>query len=52
MREDVTDGDLVDVTGLDMRELLDEDGRSALARALERVLGQEAEAYGGFQSSM
>lgn len=51
MREDIADGDLVDVVGLDMRELLAEDFTSSLARALMRVLTAEDEAS-GFQSSI
>jgi hypothetical protein len=40
MGEDVTDQSLLDVTGLDMVESLDE---SALARALKRIMASSAE---------
>jgi FXSXX-COOH protein len=40
MGEDVSDRSLLDVSGLSMRDLLDE---SALARALRRILASSAE---------
>lgn len=53
MNEDVTDGVLIDVTGLDLDELLAEPDESSLARALGRVLACNADgASNGFQSSI
>jgi FXSXX-COOH protein len=53
MNEDVTDGVLVDVTRLDLGELLAEADESSLARALGRVLACDADgACNGFQSSI
>jgi hypothetical protein len=40
MGEDVTDQSLLDVTGLNMRDLLDE---SALTKVLKRIMASSAE---------
>lgn len=53
MSEDVTDGVLIDVTGLDLDELLAEADEPSLARALGRVLACNADGpSNGFQSSI
>jgi FXSXX-COOH protein len=41
MNEDIADGGLIDVSGLDMGELLTEVDDSSLTRALNRILAAD-----------
>lgn len=51
MRDDVTDGGLIDICGPDLSELLAADD-SSLTRALDRILAiDKDDAYASFQSS-
>ena len=50
MKEDLADGVLVDLSGLDIRGVLDE-GESGLAGAFERVLVKQ-ETCSGFSNSI
>jgi hypothetical protein len=56
MGEDVTDRALIDVRDLDLDEDLDElfsdDGESALAKALHRILVSGSDRAASFQSSI
>jgi hypothetical protein len=52
MGEDVTDRALVDVRDIDLDELLSDDGESALAKALSRILTSGSERETCFQSSI
>lgn len=53
--DQITDGGLVDLSGLtlrDLRDLRDTDGRSCLAQALSRVLAAEVDGHHSFSSSI
>ena len=50
MDQKVTDGALVDVRGLDLRELLTDVDESSLKKALDRLLESDTGACHGFNS--
>jgi len=53
MDKDVTDGGLIDISGLSMGQLLTEADESSLARALDRILASDKDdAYSSFQASI
>jgi FXSXX-COOH protein len=52
MNDDVSDGVLLDVSGRDLAELLDEKYDSGLTRVLERVRAAGGDAYSGWQSAI
>lgn len=52
MNDDVSDSFLLDVSGHDLAELLDEEYDSALTRVLQRILVASGDAYNGWQSAI
>ena len=48
MGEQITDGGLIDVTGIDLEELSSTAGEPGLALAVDRILtsGEDAKSYG------
>lgn len=52
MRDDVSDGDLVNVAGLDVHDLLSDDYQSSLVRALKRILRADDDVRAAFNSSI